>query len=277
MKDEQEVEKQNEPADERYELIWPGKRRAEQMVEVPSFRKLALDTDLSVNEKVSNNMYIEGDNIDALKLLQKSYFQSIKVIYIDPPYNTGQSLIYNDKFHLTNGNYSKKAMDRIDSSRKGRFHTDWLNFMYPRLVLARRLLKEDGVIFVSIDNRELANLKLIMDEIFGEENFVGNIVRATGTSTGQDSGGLGNAFDYVLVYGKTTIFDVGGIPLSQKDADRFKYEDENGRFSILQLRKTGNEDKREDRPSMYYPVVDPDGKIVFPVGPGGYESRWRFF
>lgn len=261
---------------ERYELIWPGKNQAKQAGVKPTMATLTLDSSLSVNKMTTENMYIEGDNLDALKLLLEKYRQSIKVIYIDPPYNTGQAFIFNDKFRLAEGRYKQKKVKDIKPDLQGRKHAEWLNFMYPRLVLAKQLLKKDGVIFISIDNREYANLKLMMDELFGEENFVGNIVRATGTTTGQDSGGLGSSFDYVLVYGNSAQFEVGGIPLSKKDMDRFKYKDEKGRYSILQLRKTGNEDKREDRPSMYYSVEGPDGSKVYPIGPGGYESRWRF-
>ena len=147
--------------------------------------------------------------------------------------------------------------------------------MYPRLKLARNLLSDDGAIFISIDENEIENLKRLCEEIFGEENFVGCVIRGTGTTTGQDANKIGSSMDYLLVYRKSENFILNGIPLSDKDLSRFKDKDEKGLYSTLQLRKTGNADKREDRPSMYYPVFDPQGNEVYPIGPGGYESRWR--
>ena len=147
--------------------------------------------------------------------------------------------------------------------------------MYPRLFLARNLLADDGVIFISIDDNEVANLKKSCDEIYGEENFLGYIVRATGTTTGQDSRGLGSSFDYCLCYSKSVDFVLGGLPLSEDDKKRFREKDEKGDYSTLQLRKTGNADRREDRPLMYYGVKAPNGALVYPIGPSGYESRWR--
>lgn len=261
----------------RYELNWPGKGEARRLAEVSSTFKFHYVEELSLGKGNSDHLYIEGDNLEALKLLQKEYFNKIKMIYIDPPYNTGQDFIYKDNFRSNRNRFMKltNQLLRKEAGSWGRYHSDWLNFIYPRIKVARDLLKEDGVLFVSIDDHEFANLKLILDELFGEDNFVGNIVRATGTTTGQDSGGLGSSFDYLLMYRKSDRFHVGGIPLSKKDAARFKLKDNRGKFSILQLRKTGNDDKREDRPNMYYPVTAPNGDLVYPLGPGGYESRWR--
>ena len=149
--------------------------------------------------------------------------------------------------------------------------------MHPRLFLAKNLLREDGVIFVHIDDNEVHNLRLIMNEIFGEENFVGSIVRGigTGTTTDQGGGGLGKSFDYILVYTKQSDYNFGGIELTEKDILKYNLEDEKGKFSILQLRRTGSQDRREDRPKMYYPTISPDNTEIFPIGPTGYESRWR--
>lgn len=262
---------------ERYEFTWHGKMKSMKITQAPSNGTLRPDIKTSKNWDTTENLYIEGDNLEILKLLQKSYFGKIKMIYIDPPYNTGHDFVYKDDFRDNINNYLKLTEQKTKSNTEssGRYHTDWLNMMYPRLKLAKNLLSEDGVIFISIDNSELFNLKKVCDEIFGEDNFLGNVVRATGTTTGQDSGGFGSSFDYLLVYSKDVDFEIGGIPLSEEDQGRFNLEDERGKFSILQLRKTGSADRREDRPNMYYPVTAPDNSQVFPVGPGGYDSRWR--
>ena len=163
----------------------------------------------------------------------------------------------------------------VNSDSNGRFHTDWLNMMYPRLRVSRDLLSDDGVIFISIDDNEIDNLKKICSEIFGEHNYVGCICRATGTTAAQGTNSMGKSYNYALVYSKSNNYEVGGIELSEKDASRYDLEDEKGKFSILQLRRTGGEDRREDRPSMYYGIKTPDGNIVYPKGPTGYDSRWR--
>lgn len=223
----------------------------------------------------SGNMIIHGDNLEALKALLPKYEGKIKCIYIDPPYNTGnEGWVYNDN---VNDPHIKKWLGQVVGSEVDDLtrHDKWLCMMYPRLVLLQRLLSEDGAIFISIDDNELYYLKCICDEIFGTSNFIGNIIRATGTTTGQDSTGLGKSFDYITCYAKSKFFDVGGIQLSGGDKERYNLRDEKGYFSILQLRRTGGEDKREDRPTMYFPIIAPDGTEVYPIGPTGYESRWR--
>ena len=219
-----------------------------------------------------------------MKHLLKSYARKVKCIYIDPPYNTGSDgFVYQDAFNFTAEELSTKlsidesqAQHILDLTRRGSAsHSAWLMFMYPRLMLARDLLTEDGAIFISIDDNEQANLKLICDDVFGEENCLGCICRSTGQTTGQDSGGLGSSFDYAYVYGRKPDTDIEGMPLSDHDLKRFENEDENGKYAYDQLRKTGSDDRREDRPNMYYAVTDPDGNDVFPVASAGYESRWR--
>ena len=232
----------------------------------------------------TQNLFIEGDNLEVLKLLQKSYANRVKVIYIDPPYNTGKEFIYPDKFQENLDTYLRYTGQVNDDGIKfasntevgGRKHTNWLSMMYPRLKLARNLLASDGVIFLSIDDNEHSNLKLICDDVFGQENFMGEVCRATGQTTGQDSGGLGSSFDYILVYSKNVDFDLSGLPLSAKDLTRFDNEDERGKYAYDQMRKTGSNDRREDRPRLFYPVQNPDGGEVYPVAPAGYESCWRF-
>ena len=270
---------------ERYSFTWPGKTQAIKESQKQSTGTLRPCKEESKNWNTTKNLYIEGDNLEVLKLLQKTYYNKIKAIYIDPPYNTGKDFIYPDNYKDNINNYLIISGQKIEDSEGtfistnvesgGRFHTNWLNMMYPRLKLARNLLTDDGVIFISIDDNEVENLKKLCNEIFGEENFIGCVIRATGTTTGQDANKIGSSMDYLLVYRKFEDFSLHGIPLSGDDLNRLNETDERGKFSTLQLRKTGNADRREDRPLMYYPVLDPNGNEVFPIGPGGYESRWR--
>lgn len=166
-----------ETSPERYEFRWNGKNEAIKLSQTPSMGTLRPDKESSKNWDTTENLYIEGDNLEVLKLLQKSYFGKIKMIYIDPPYNTGKDFVYKDNFHDNISNYKDitNQATKANPETNGRFHTDWLNMMYPRLRLARNLLKEDGVIFISIDENENANLRKISDEIFGEINLVGEI------------------------------------------------------------------------------------------------------
>lgn len=272
---------------ESYSLNWLGKSYARLLTNLPP--KTLLSEDKQHNQleanKDSQNLLIKGDNLDVLKHMVNAYSEKVKMIYIDPPYNTGSDgFVYNDDRKFTPQQLSELAgidLDEanriLDFTTKGSSsHSAWLTFIYPRLYIARELLREDGVIYISIDDHELSQLKIVCDEVFGEQNFVGNIVRATGQTTGQDSGGLGTSFDYILVYTKTTDIDLSGLPLTDHDLKRFQNKDEKGHYAYDQMRKTGSNDKREDRPNMYYSVLDPDGNEVFPVAPAGYESCWRF-
>jgi len=269
---------------ERYGMDWPGKKEALRLIQTPSYATLKPFREESVNFDATENLFIEGDNLEVLKLLQKSYYGKVKMIYIDPPYNTGKEFIYPDNYSESLETYLEYA-GLIDGEGKkfstntvneGRFHTKWLNMMYPRLYLARNILRDDGMIFISIDDNEINNLRKLCDEIFGEENYKGTIVRATGQTTGQDSGGLGSSFDYTVVYSKNTETELAGLPLSDSDVERYEGKDEKGNYALWQLRKTGSNDRREDRPKLYFPVKNPDGGLVFPIGPTGYESCWRF-
>ncbi len=269
---------------ERYGMNWPGKADCFKAIQTPSLGTLRPCPEESVNFDMTENLIIEGDSLEVLKLLQKSYLGKVKVIYIDPPYNTGNDFIYPDNYAESLQTYLEYT-GQIDSEGKkfstnteadGRFHSKWLSMMYPRLYLARNLLCDDGVIFISIDDRELPNLERICHEVFGEENYRGTIVRATGQTTGQDSGGLGSSFDYVLVYFKSPDVELAGLPLDDSDLERYEEEDRRGKYALWQLRKTGSNDRRTDRPNMFFPVKNPDGKEVWPIGPTGYESCWRF-
>lgn len=218
------------------------------------------EKDLFIDNGGELNFLLEGDNLASLKLLEKTHRGKIDVIYIDPPYNTGnKDFIYDDNY-----------VDSVDQFR----HSKWLSFMEKRLKIAKNLLKDTGAIFISIDDNEVANLKILCDEIFGENLLLGITSVAKGTTTGQDANKFGSSVDYIIAYGMPK-FQLQKDDLSEEDKLRFNKEDENGRYSILQFRKTGNGDKREDRPNLFFPLISPDGSEVFPIGPTGYESRWR--
>lgn len=196
-------------ADEKYGLNWHGKRRARQLALTSSAGTLLPCPEQSVAWDSTRNLMIEGDNLEVLKLLQKSYANKVKLIYIDPPYNTGKDFVYPDNFQDTIKNYLEltgqgAGRQKLGSSTEtsGRFHTDWLNMMYPRLKLARNLLHEEGAIFISIDDGEVANLRKVCDEIFGEENFIANVVWHKKYTRANDAKWFSDNHDHILVYGK---------------------------------------------------------------------------
>ena len=267
---------------ERYHLDWPGKRKALCAANAPISMTLRPIREESVNFDNTQNLFIEGDNLDALKLLQESYLGKIKLIYIDPPYNTGNDFVYNDNFAESIDDYLTRSGQRDDEGARlvantesnGRFHSDWLSMMYPRLKLARNLLTEDGLLIVSVDDHEVHNLRTLAGEVFGNQNFVGLITRATGTPTGGGFDGLTNMVDYLLIFRRSDLAVVGGLQFSESDAAIYNEQDDRGYYLTRSLRRTGGEDRREDRPSMYYGIEAPDGRMIYPSGPGGYESRW---
>ena len=270
---------------ERYNFTWNGKGKALRLAQTPTTGTLrpCPEEGESKHWNETQNLYIEGDNLEVLKLLQKSYHGKIKMIYIDPPYNTGGDFVYPDDFSDSIENY-KRITGQVDDEGKrlgtnsefnGRYHTDWLNMMYSRLRLARNLLSNDGAIFISIDDNELQNLRKICDEIFGGDQFKGQVTRVTGTPTGQGTDSLVKEADYILIYSKTDEYFFKGVPFSSEDEKIYNQVDEFGTYLVRPLRKTGGEDRREDRPSMYYGVVAPDGTVIYPMAPSGYESRWR--
>lgn len=268
---------------ERYHLNWPGKREALLTANAPIAKTLRPCREESVEFETTKNLFIEGDNLEALKLLQETYLGKVKMIYIDPPYNTGKDFIYDDDFTENSEEFLKRSSQKdVEGNRlvanteaNGRFHSDWLSMMYPRIKLARNLLRDDGVVFISIDDNELANLIRICDEVFGEDNCRGIVSRPTGTPSGQGYDILVNEIDYVLVYSKSSEAALIGLPFSSDDEKIYDQEDEYGEYLTRTLRKTGGEDRREDRPTMYYGITAPDDSVVYPIGPTGYESRWR--
>ena len=223
----------------------------------------------------SGNMIIHGDNLVALKALLPQYEGKIKCIYIDPPYNTGnEKWVYNDN---VNDPKMKKWLGDVvgregeDLSR----HDKWLCMMYPRLKMLQRLLSDEGAIFISIDENEMCSLRIICDEIFGSNNYISLITRPTGTHTGVTNKTIVGESDYILVYAKKTeLSSLEGLPVADTNTSIYDMEDEYGRFLIRSLRRTGGENRREDRPNMYFPIIAPDGSEVYPIGPTGYESRW---
>jgi len=224
--------------DERYSFTWNGKAKARRIAQTPSRGTLRPAKEESKDWDTTQNLYIEGDNLEVLKLLQKSYHKQVKMIYIDPPYNTGKDFVYRDNFKDNIKNYLEQT-GQIDSEGKklstnretsGRYHSDWLNMMYPRLKLARNLLKDDGVIFISIDDNEVANLRKICDEIFGEENFVANVIWQRAFSPKNDAKFLSENHDYVLIYTKNIdLFDIGRLPRSEEANARYKNLDNDPR------------------------------------------------
>ena len=274
---------------ERYQFTWPGKRNAMAAASAATTKTLrpcaaeSVGRDGTPGGFDSENLYIEGDNLEVLKLLQTSYAGKVKMIYIDPPYNTGHDFVYRDRFSLTQKELDDNAgafdedgnRFEVNDSAEARYHSNWCSMMYPRLKLARNLLRDDGVIFISIDDNEVTNLRRLCDEVFGCSQFLTCITRSTGTPTGGGFEGLVNELDYILVYAKDKEYaKINGLPMDEEDARIYDKEDEYGRYLIRSLRRTGGEDRREDRPTMYYPITAPDGTPVYPTGPTGYESRW---
>lgn len=269
--------------EERYQFTWPDKKKSVLLANAPINKTLRPYREESVDFDNTENLYIEGDNLEVLKLLQETYLGKIKMIYIDPPYNTGHDFVYADNFTQSTDEYLDISGQFDDDGNRlvqntesnGRFHTDWLNMIYPRLKLAKTLLSEDGIIFISIDENEVENIKKICNEIFGESNFLTCVTRATGTPTGGGFDGLVNELDYMLIYAKNaSSATINGLEMSAEDSKIYDQVDEQGRYLIRPLRRTGGEDRREDRPTMFFPIIAPDGTEVYPIGPTGYESRW---
>ncbi|WP_209731876.1 site-specific DNA-methyltransferase [Methanococcus voltae] len=246
---------------EQYELIWAGKQKAKNMVNEQITKTLRPCIDDSVDFENSENLYIEGDNLDVLKVLLNSYASSIKMIYIDPPYNTGKDFIYKDNFKMSNKEYESTAGiideegNKLVTNQKtnGYYHSKWLNMMYPRLDLARKLLRDDGVIFISIDDNEVDNLKKICDEIFGEENFVGKISRKQSSGSKNDTGTdrLIKNVDKLIIYSKG---DFEFYPVLEKNNKKYTLYDNEGYYSLRALEMQGGDDSLDLRPNMGYSI-----------------------
>lgn len=286
---------------ERYTLNWPGKNEAILTANAPIAKTLRPCKEESVDFDNTQNIYIEGDNLDALKLLQETYLNSIKMIFIDPPYNTGKDFIYEDDFSedmesfLQRSNQKNEEGNRLvaNTESNGRFHSDWLTMMFPRLKLARNLLREDGVIFISIDDNEVHNLRKICDEIFGEDNQVGIIANVNNPKGRSDDRFIATSHEYLLVYAKNkNITFWRGFEPEEKVVVRYNKEDVDGKYREIDLRKTGDNDRREDRPNLFYSFfynentgefypskdeVVPNGFMrIIPTREDGVEGNWRW-
>jgi adenine-specific DNA-methyltransferase len=265
--------------DEKYGLNWHGKRRARQLALTPSTGTLRPCVDDSVDWNTTQNLMIEGDNLEVLKLLQKSYASKVKLIYIDPPYNTGKDFVYPDNFQDSIKNYMEltgqlEGGAKITSSTEtsGRFHTDWLNMMYPRLKLARNLLREDGVIFMTIDDTEQANLRKIGDDVFGEENFVANVLWQKKYAVANDDPGIGVMHDHILVWRKSEAFQRGLLPRSDDQNARYTNPDGDQRGEWASDNYVSNKSK-DERPTLWYAIKHPkSGEDVWP----DEHAVWRY-
>ena len=233
----------NEVNNEKYELTWAGKKNAKKIAQEDIVgRTLKFIPEDSKNADATENLYIEGDNLEVLKLLRQNYYGAIKMIYIDPPYNTGNDFVYNDSFVMSQeeSDVAEGIIDElgnrytINGKSINRYHANWLNMMYSRLKVARDILADDGLIFIAIDENELENLIEICNEIFGENNNKGIITRGTGTPTGQGNDSLVKEADYMLVYSKSSECILGGIPFGSEDEKIYNMEDENGKFRLLE-------------------------------------------
>jgi adenine-specific DNA-methyltransferase len=282
---------------ERYSFTWNGKSQARRIAQTPSTGTLRPCPEDSVNWDTTQNLFIEGDNLEVLKLLQKSYHKKVKLIYIDPPYNTGKEFIYPDKYMDNLDTYLKYTGQIDDEGFKlsantetsGRYHTNWLNMMYPRLKLARNLLRDDGVIFTSIDYREAPALRLIMNEIFGEENLVFDVSIVNNLKGRNDRIGIATCHEQLLIYGKHDYVPRGLSLTPEQEAEYSNIDEHGRRFQWRDLRKRGTADTRAERPQMYFPLyVDPiTGKVavakddvhtieVFPRKSDDSDGRWRW-
>lgn len=265
---------------ERYSINWPGKARCFDYIQEPSNGTLSPAPDESVDFNRSQNILIEGDNLEVLKLMQKSYMGKVKMIYIDPPYNTGNDFIYPDDFGETLETYLKFT-GQIDAEGKrfstnteanGRFHSKWLNMMYPRLFLARNLLTDDGVMFISIDDHEVHTLRRICDEIFGEENFVCTFIWEKRYSPPPDTKEVGYVHENILLYRKSSEYKMGLLPLTDEQQARYKNPDHDPRGPWKPMDYTCRYTRKE-RPNLYYRITNPNTrKSVLPK-----ETRvWAF-
>lgn len=270
-------------SDEVYELTWVGKQESRQKIVTPINKTLRPVPEDSVDFENTENLYIEGDNFEVLKLLQESYLNKIKMIYIDPPYNTGKDFVYKDNFAMSKEEYDDEtgAIDEegnrlfMNTTTNGRFHSDWLSMMFERLVIAKDLLRDDGVIFISIDDNEVANLRKICDEVFGEQNFVSQFVWK-GRAGAEDDDKYRRVHEYILVYSKeSTEYDSG---LEPKIDESFpKYDEVKKRnYKTQLLRKWGDNSRREDRPNLYYAIKDSNGNPFYPKLPDGSDGCWRW-
>ena len=262
--------------EERYQFTWPDKRKAILAANAPISATLRPCPEESVNFDTTQNLYIEGDNLDVLKCLKETYLHKVKMIYIDPPYNTGNDFVYEDDFaesaaeYLVNsGQFDEQGYRLVTNTESnGRFHTDWLNMIYPRLKVARDLLTEDGVIFISIDDHEVENLRKVCDEVFGECNFIATLVWERAFSPKNDAKYISNSHDYVLMYAKSAAnFVIGRLERTAEANARYSNPDNDPRGVWM----SSDISVKTYNASCDYPIITPSGKVVEP--PAG--RCWR--
>lgn len=285
---------------ERYEFRWFGKSKAKRDAFTPSDATLVYDEHRSVNPTESENLIIEGENLEVLKLLSTGYREKVKCIYIDPPYNTGNDFVYSDNFNQDKKEYWEDSEMtengyKIDTNTEtdGRFHSNWLNMMYSRLLIARQLLREDGVVFISLDDNEIHHLRKLCDEVFGEDNFYSQII-VRANSRGQTYNQIAKTHEYILVYTKSIDGDLLEL---EKDADNSDLNllDDIGNFNIRELRNRNPKFGKHNRPNLFYPIyvntksADKDGFYPISLNKGDdyntkiepfnskeIESCWRW-
>ena len=264
-----------EGPEERYQFTWPDKRNAIRLANAPTTDTLRPCREESVDFDNTQNLYIEGDNLEVLKLLRENYLGKVKMIYIDPPYNTGNDFVYNDDFAQTAGDYVHNSGQEDEEGNRlvantesnGRFHTDWLNMMYPRLKVAKDLLSEDGAVFISIDDIELDKLRKIGDEIFGSKNFLATLTRRTKVGGGSAAKHFAIENDFILVYAKNEeVLGPLFAPFDEKYAKRYAYEDEKGKYFWDTM-------ERSCTATIPYKIQAPDGTML--VGKW-FRSEERF-
>lgn len=282
---------------ERYTLNWPGKSEAILTANAPIAKTLRPCEEESVNFDTTQNLFIEGDNLDVLKLLQETYLNKVKMIYIDPPYNTGNDFIYEDDFAEDTESFLKRSNQKDEEGNRlvantdsnGRFHSDWLSMMYPRLRLARNLLSDNGILVVSIDENEVVNLRKILDEVFGESNLLFQITLLCNPKGRSQDKYVANCHEYLVGYSKQQL-NKGDINIQKDDdeiAKNYKLCDKRGRYRELELRNTHREFGKHNRRNLYYPFfVNNSGEVllekasgfvaVYPDWDDGFEGCWTW-
>ena len=296
---------------ERYQFVWPDKSKAIRLANIPT--SLTVRPYMAESEDFDNtqNLYIEGDNLEVLKLLQETYLEKIDVIYIDPPYNTGNSLVYHNDFFENNNDYLLSMSGQYDENgnllvcnteNNGRFHTDWLNMMYPRLKIAKNLLKKSGILVLTIDDYEVNTITTVLNEIFGEHNHLATVVIKNNHSARSTINGFSINHEYALYYSKSNDVELGRMRHTKEQKQRYKENDDFGSFEWENFRKNGTDSDRNDRPKQYFPIIinekncklriptlcwkdkeyevldelTENEKLVFPVTQNGQEKVWKY-
>lgn len=253
--------------DEAYEFTWVGKKAAIVEANKPIRKTLRPCKEESVDWDNTENLYIEGDNLEVLKLLQESYLNKVKMIYIDPPYNTGNDFIYNDDFKMTSDEYSEETGEIDENGERmfkntdtnGRFHSDWCSMIYSRLMLARNLLTEDGVIFISIDDNEQANLRKCCEEVFGTQNFIAQLIWERAYAPKNDAKYISNSHDYVVMYAKNIDnFVIGRLPRTAEANARYQNPDNDPRG----VWKPSDLSVKTYNAACDYPITTPSGRVI---------------